>query len=294
MNRHLIFIAISFLIVSNLFGRCISSGYSVWPRSKTLVTNSIFILTGYGNSQQIIHNLSIYNVYLESYTDSIKLDVLKIYTGEYGITQAVLKPTTKLSAGETYSLRIANLSGEAKHEFNNEDFSWKILDKSDNDNPQWQTLPSYIGKQWIRYGCGPEANAKFCICFDDNSPVIVLARLKEIKSGITNEYFVEPDSTVLSIGHGMCYGAFYFVDNWEYEVSFSLMDASGNKIDSLTTPISFIGPTEADSVILTTKCDCKIISSKKKTSSSNLLLYLLGAAAILTTTVYILRKKGSR
>lgn len=106
---------------------------------------------------------------------------------------------------------------------------------------------------------------------------------------------VTPDSTSLRIGHGMCSGEFDFEDGGEYEISFSLIDASGNRNDTLTKAIKFISPTDKDTGNNEEKiyCECPKRDEEKK---SNISVFIIVAITILSLTgllIYGRRKKGS-
>jgi hypothetical protein len=52
------------------------------------------------------------------------------------------------------------------------------------------------------------------------------------------------DSITIKIGHGMCLGAFLFENGDDYEISFDLMDASGNTTNWTDDKIEFTKPEE--------------------------------------------------
>ena len=259
--RNLFLLVMFTLGTISAFADCSSWGISVWPKGTEINKNSIFIIQGFGTSQDVIIKLnSKYKIYLKSNTSIINLKVVKIYEGQYRLTQAILKPSKELIEGLTYSLHIDNYE-----KFENENYKWIVNNKRDVDLPTWSTKPKYQSKQKINFGCGPAKFVEFCTCINDESPVVVFTKITELKTGTTAEYFVQPDSTSLRLGHGMCSGAFEFEEGKNYSVSFSLMDSAGNRNDTLTKEITFSSPTDNDQENLKEKllCDCPKVKQKK-------------------------------
>jgi hypothetical protein len=106
---------------------------------------------------------------------------------------------------------------------------------------------------------------------------------------------VSPVSNTLRIGYGMCSGEFYFEDGEKYEISFSLMDASGNMTDSLTKRITFISPTDKDTGTVRDNIHCGC-QEKLENRESNFGIVVILVLTILTFSGFIIyrkRKKGS-
>ena len=63
------------------------------------------------------------------------------------------------------------------------------------------------------------------------------------QTGATTTYYLEPFRRELNVGHSMCSGAFRFGVSMAYDVTFSYMDASGNKTNN-SESITFTKHTE--------------------------------------------------
>lgn len=280
-----------------MYADCSSSNISVWPRGTKINTNSIFIIQGYGTSQGVIRSLNRkHKVYLKSKNSIVPLEIIKLYEGQYSLTQAILKPKNQLTAGETYTLQISNLEHYEKEDYYREDFKWTVNNKNDIDLPYWSAKPKYENRQKINYGCGPAKFVDFCACINDSSPVVVFAKLTEEKTGKTAEYFITPDSTSLRIGHGMCSGAFEFEDGERYKISFSLMDACGNRNDTLTSEIKFVSPTDNDRELFNEKVLCNCNYPKAKNSeiySVKLLLSICMSFIVIIAFIMFIKKKSA-
>lgn len=279
-----------------IYADCSSSNISVWPKGTEINSNSIFIIQGYGTSQDIIRGLNIkYKVYLKSKNSIVPVEIIKVYEGQYSLTQAILKPKSQLIEGKTYTLQISNLEDYEKEDYYQKKIKWTVNNKKDIDLPYWSAKPKYENKQKINYGCGPAKFIDFCACINDSSPVVVFTKLTEEKTGKTAEYFITPDSTFLRIGHGMCSGAFEFEDGEHYKISFSLMDASGNRNDTLTNEINFISPTDNDGERFNEKvlCNCPKAKESEVSSIKLLLSICLSVIMIIAFIIFIKRKKAS-
>ncbi len=283
MRKNIILLVL-FSIFTNLApAKCTTSGIRVWPSTKTICKNPIFVIEGYSSSQAVISEINKhFKIYLKSQNSTIDLQVLKLYTSQFNLTQAILKPVRNLVSGETYSLQTDSLDHYNRYDFDVKNFRWTASDKTDNEMPRWQSAPFYLDNTGNKFGCGTERFANFCVCINDVSPVIVLARLKALKTGEISQYYVIPDSSFLKIGHGMCSGEFNFIDNENYEISFSLMDASGNFDDSLTNAIEFTSPGEKYTPNPKTMkiCNCpKVIN--KRINFTNYILFILTGLIII-------------
>lgn len=288
-----LFLILLILGTVKTYADCSSWNISVWPKGTEINKNSIFIIQGYGTSQDVIRNLNNkYKIYLKSKNSIVALEIIKIYEGQYRLTQAIVKPKNELVEGITYSLQIDNLEKYENDDYYRENYKWKVTDKTDNDLPTWLTSPKYQSKQKINYGCGPAKFVDFCVCFNDYSPVVIFTKLTEQKTGKTAEYFVTPDSTSLRLGHGMCSGAFEFEDGKNYSVSFSLMDSSGNRNDSLTNEITFVSPTDNDREKFNERefCNCPKTQEAKFYSTPIFVISLI-ILIIIVFIIFAVRRK---
>jgi hypothetical protein len=90
---------------------CASSGIWCWPGRTTINRNSIFILTFYGVSQDIVSQIGKpHSIYLKSVKQNIPLIITEINKGEFGLTQVLLKPSSELTGGLEYEILIESLS----------------------------------------------------------------------------------------------------------------------------------------------------------------------------------------
>jgi hypothetical protein len=303
MNRHkfIIHILLGLLLTflgEKTFAECLAWKIRVFPNSITISSNPIFIVEGYAMSESVIRELNKRNaIYLTSGSDTIQLTILKILEGQFRLTQAILKPTSKLQVGRHYKMEIDSLDEYEREDFERDSAAWTVSDMVDNQKPVWCKSPSYKSKGMIFYGCGPAVLVNFCACISDNSPVVVYTKIKNMKSNQVNDYYINPDSCFLQIGHEMCSGAFGFELGKEYEVSFSLMDASGNLSETETQPIKFIAPTEKDEMKHAEKepnCDCPANAHNKETNNNFWLIVGIVLFILFATTVIILKQNATK
>lgn len=295
-NNLLVFIAI--IYTNCIFSMCTSSGISIWPKSEKISKNSIFIIEGYALSETIINKLNNgYKIYLKSENTKIPFEILKINKGYLRLTQAILKPKSELISGKYYTLEIDGLTQEEKSELTTEKHKWLVVESIDNENPKWTKEPIFLDKQKKQYGCGPSYSVNFCFCADENSEIAIITKLKELKTGKIYDYYVLPNSNKIIIGHGMCSGEFGFIDNEKYEVSFSLIDASGNTDNKFTQIINFISPKDGDDNKTEKNCDCEIDIKKIKNSEFPILKILIIIITLSLFSVfsfyYYKRRKGN-
>lgn len=296
MKKKLLTLLVTVFCTINAFAECSDLSFQVWPKTTIINQNSIFIFECYGSAQKIINGLnSQYKIYLKGNNATIDLQVLKSYKSNFNLTQVILKPKIKLIEGETYTLYVDGLEDYEKGYFYTKSYSWRVNNKTDVEKPIWRETPKYFSKHKIAYGCGPASFVDFCFCTKDNSSVVIFTKLKELKTGKISEYFLIPDSSFVRVGKDMCAGEFVFQDGEDYEVSFSLMDASGNVNNTLTKPVKFISPTNKDDGDESEKPNCNC-PNEEILVVNNQLIYALPitiAATLLLIVLLViyLRKK---
>jgi hypothetical protein len=252
--RILLIILITAFASGQVFADCSGDGLWVFPRTETIKQNSHIVLTGYFRSQKIITSLNKkYPIYLESEGHRVKLNIKNTYKGMFELTQAILEPDEKLIAGRTYQLKIdkldefeSSLVSRWNSELGkNEPITWKVDGGTDTEIPKLLNQPELVDKRTIHYGCGPAIYADFKIQTKDESEVLVKTELVDLESGESTIYFLSfADTDTLSVGHGMCSGAFDYKANDKYKVRFSLMDICGNENNEWTAWIEFDSPFE--------------------------------------------------
>ena len=252
--KHIILILILLLCTVEGFSKCGPGRLYFWPTKPIVNQNSIFVIDGHGLSQRIVSELGVtYKAYLKSNKKKIKLNVQELLIGQFGQTQAVLKPQTILSPGQEYELVIENLDDleNQAYRFNDstgkkEKITWSVSNFNDSKPPTWTSNPKFKNSRYDMYGCGPAAFANFSFSATDNSEYLIKTSLKNKSTGIETTYYLQPDNNEIAVGHGMCSGAFNFDGGDKFEVKFSLLDASGNLTTSTAEWIEFNRPTEND------------------------------------------------
>ncbi|WP_421754091.1 hypothetical protein [Croceimicrobium sp.] len=247
-------ILLSFITTGQLFAECAIDGLWALPQKGTIKQNSLIVLTGYFRSQKIVTSLNEnYPIYLESEGHRVKLNVKKRYKGLFELTQAILEPEEELIAGRTYQLKIDKLDEfetSRLRRWNSElgkyePITWKVDGGIDTESPELLNVPELVDKRTIHYGCGPAIYADFKIQTKDESELLVKTELVDLKSGESTTYFLNFEGTdTLSVGRGMCSGAFSYKENRKYKVRFSLMDICGNENEKWTAWIQFDSPYE--------------------------------------------------
>jgi len=248
MQRLIILLA--FLFVSILAkADCASNGIYCWPNRTAVKSNPVFVLTFYLNSQKIIAGLNKeYAIYLRSGEEKVPVLISEICKGQYRLTQVILRPAKQLTPGKEYELVIDSLpqydriSKWNKDSGRSESPRWKVLKEADTDLPAWTALPTYFSKSMGYLGCGPVSSVVFGYGAEDGSDILIKTTLQNTRTGNYTTYYLEPDKTGITVGHGMCSGAFNFETDDKYEVRFELMDASGNPGCVPSVPIRFTRP----------------------------------------------------
>jgi len=249
-------LVISALLFSTFtaFADCAGSGIYFWPQTPTIKQNSIIVIECYAQSQKIISELnSTYPIYLKSGDNKIKLNVSEICVGQFYLTQAILVPEEKLQAGLDYELCIDNLEGKEtftkwnsttkKHEA----IKWQVEEGTDTEKPTWTKKPDLQKKTYVPFGCGPAVNVHFNFAVYDESPFLLRATVTNVETSTKSTYYLNLNKgTEVLIGHNMCSGAFKFDEGKQYEISFDIVDYSGNTTAWAYNNILFTAPLLSD------------------------------------------------
>ncbi len=234
---------------------CSGNGISCWPNTSTIKANPVFVITFYAVSQGIVEGLNTKNaVYLTLGKQIVRLKIIEVCIGQFYLTQVIVKPVTELLPGREYELVIDNLPAYErilkwdKQTFRSGPPKWKVLSEIDTEFPRWVKLPEFKSKSIVYFGCGPSLAVNFGFAAADGSDLLVKTIVKNRKTGKFTTYYLESPDNNIAVGHSMCSGAFVFDTDDEYEVSFALMDASGNPGCVSTAPIYFTRPTTVNEI----------------------------------------------
>ncbi len=243
--------------VKGTFAECGFAGISVFPAADTIKQNPVFILTGGLGSSEVVFGLhQQHSVSLRSKTDTVHLVVKEILVGEFFDVQAILVPFKALKTGEKYVLHIDNLdTGRyglvresdvfkiGKYEWPAKPVTYFVAAGKDVTAPVVNGMPVEVAKTLHSYGCGPDTYVKFTNTASDDAEMMVRATVKSLQSGIETSFYIPLVRNKIWIGRHMCGGAFDFMDGLDYEVSFTYMDAYGNKTICKGDPVKFTKPT---------------------------------------------------
>jgi hypothetical protein len=239
-----------FYVAHPLHPKCKSNGIWLTGNYKTIPKSGIIILEFMGNSQPVATQLNTrYPIYLLAGKERISLKAIEILKSDYLLTQVVLKPNmAELTPGKTYTLCIDKLKeyDGRPEEYNPAISKWvpiqlTVTNSTYNKKPVFLSLPAETRKTLVQYGCGPAKWVYYQLNTADSSAIFTRAFLKNTSRGITVQFILPVKEGIIRAGHTMCSGAFGFTEGNYYEISFALMDQSGNTGEQ-TKPIPLIPP----------------------------------------------------
>jgi hypothetical protein len=246
--KKLITIQFLLLLSYSAIGKCLSESLTFWPNNKEININSVFVIDGYGRSQETVNELGkAHKVFLKSNKEEIELIVTEVNVGLYQLTQVVLRPKTKLTPNTEYKLVIKGVTSDKIKKYNtethkHEDVIWTTTNEVDNQPPIWTSLPAEFDKSYVEYGCGPATYVDFKFRAKETSELLFKVTLKSQSDGTETDYYIQPQGNLIKIGHGMCLGAFNFNQGRNYSVAIDLMDSSGNITKWTDNSIAFTKP----------------------------------------------------
>lgn len=244
--KKIITIQLLLLLSYSAIGKCLSESLTFWPNNKEININSVFLIDGYGRSQEIVHGLGkAHKVFLKSDKEEIELIVTQVNVGLYQLTQAILRPKTKLTPNTVYKLVIKGINSDKIKKYNtethkHEDVIWTTTNEVDNQPPTWTSLPTEFDKSYHEYGCGPATYVDFK--FEAKETSELLFKVTLLSDDTETVYYIQSQDKLIKVGHGMCSGAFNFNQGRKYSINIDLMDSSGNVTKWTYNSISFTKP----------------------------------------------------
>lgn len=259
--RVILALLLTLSVAHALQAKCYTGGLSFWPTSKSIKANSILMVEGNGSSQAMIQGLgTTYEAFFQLGNQRIPLQVKEILVGQYNLSQAVLQPSGRLKVGEQYELLIRGKGAttgnaiEGAKGFHRDKVYYTVEAGLDQTAPVWISLLQEKGKHYEEFGCGPEVSVEFAGVVYDQSEYLVKAAVQDLATGKATAYYLRPndkstphvldkdETGLISIGHGMCVGAFELEKGKRFSVVFTLVDASGNTTSWAGPPIQFTRP----------------------------------------------------
>ncbi len=243
---------------------CFDDGFMSFVVQNDSKQMPIIVFQGYAGSQPVIFELNKkYPIYLKNGKKKIKLIVKEINIGQFMLTQAILMPEEKLVIGQEYVVLIDNLSEEQKlNRFDEKMPANQVTkfvagagkDMNKDTKKLFASNPKEVSKDFTMFGCGPAMHVTFDLTNKNASnaaieitEILVKTTVKNLKTGKESTYYLQTYNNQISIGHGMCEGAFAFDGESEYEVKFSLTDFSKNTKIWESEKVKFTSPTEKNS-----------------------------------------------
>jgi hypothetical protein len=234
--RRLLFILLFLASFEQCYSFCLPKMITAWPETKSISENSLFLITGYSLSQDIVKSLNEkYPIYLKQGSKKIRLKLEGTYIGEYNVTQTILRPEEKLEFGKEYTVHIDNIPNsepqlgtwnENKKKY--DPLVYKVKMHADTVAPAWIKSPIELEKSFIYFGCGPDIHVSYGAEIKDESEFLIRATVTNLTTSTTTTFFLDLYENTISVGHGMCSGGFDLEKGKEFEVSFDLFDSSGN------------------------------------------------------------------
>jgi hypothetical protein len=250
MKKLFLLIAANVISVS-LWAKCASSGLYFFPSGPYISSNPVIVIDGYATDQQTIRDLSgKHAAWLISGKEKIKLIVQETLEGQYGLTQAVLKPEHPLKKGMNYKLHIDGIpkkKAEAMLRRYQDDkwttVSWTVSrGEKKFAKPEWASTPVKSGEEYTMFGCGPAVYVNFDVSVRSEGQYLVKTIVADKASGKETAYYLPVENGKIRIGHGMCSGAFNFAANSTYSVYFQVMNEKGDVSLISGRPMSFEAP----------------------------------------------------
>lgn len=230
----LVFVCLVTLWGESLSAMCASEAYWVWPPSGPVPPNVTLLVETYGKLQDALQPGRDAEVELRGADEVIPLEPLLSFRGEFLVRQTLFRPARELSPGVEYQLfapAIAEgpliyytFAGQVA-------YSWTANAWADLGAPVAQGAPEVTGSRYVPLGCGPQIQVDVAVPMHDESPVLVLAEVVPDGEtiGVAGSYLLPVTDGAVTVGHGMCSGAFRLQPGGRYSLRMQVLDAAGNR-----------------------------------------------------------------
>jgi len=250
MKKLILFIAAGLMSMS-LWATCTRSGLYFFPSGNMISSNPIIVIDGFASDQQTIRDLSgKHTAWLVAGKERIKLIVQETNEGQYGLTQALLRPERPLKKGVTYKLHIDGMKQkEAETRLRRyQDNKWTAVtwtvtkEEKTYAKPEFTSIPVKTGEEYVMLGCGPAMYVNFSAGVKCEGEYLVKTVVADKATGKETTWYLPVEDGKIKIGHGMCSGAFNFAPNSSYTVYFQVMNEKGDVSLISGRPVSFDAP----------------------------------------------------
>lgn len=246
--KKLLFLLTFLLGFQSTFADCSAFGMQFYPVQEKINRNAMFIIQGYAMNIKTIKTFKNRKVYLKSESgELVELKLQEILYSQMNLAQAIFIPSKTLEPNTKYFLEYENQTAQETR-----DIQFRFY--GDKKPLYWITSTEEYGKTFSTpvsatykdshveyYGCGPEAHATFDLKNDPSKKTWYRTELLDVSTNITSVYYIQSYNNKISVGHGMCSGAFSFSGKGMYKVRFTPVNSDG-KAATATNWITFKSP----------------------------------------------------
>ena len=202
--------------------KCAWTWTSTWNQSR-ISPNDWIVVYGGGDAMGALLNMQQHAPRLVSQGHEVPLRVMATHQGQMNRAQAVLKPASPLRPGQSYKLALN------EHGQHFQRLEWHVQNRA-------RGVVSVLGNPRVtdtsrqRFGCGPAVHIELEVPTQGET----LGFLVEVtdQDGKRHRYMLPSRNGQLSVGHGMCSGAFKLRGGQQYEIRvLSALTPGGRTID---------------------------------------------------------------
>lgn len=246
MRASLVIVLMVALLSGDAAAECALGGYSAWPPPGPVPRNTVILVEVYGYLGRPLGSAWPATAELRGGGDVVPLEPQLRFTGQAGGSQVLLEPTRPLTPGVEYELFMPELEdGPLTHiTFERPEFvpyRWTAHEATDRTAPVSVGEPKVAERRYIEWGCGSEIEVDVRLTARDSGPLLALAELTPTGGTLeeAGAYLLPVVDGAVSIGHGMCGGAFDLKPGGEYLLRLAILDSAGNRADPWPTPLRF-------------------------------------------------------
>lgn len=245
-------VLLAVMLPAQAVSMCALGGYSVWPPPGSVPRNTVLLVEARGYLSSSRRWASVGAAELRGGGEAIRLEPIQRFRGRGG-EQVLFRPVRRLTPGVEYELFVPGLEdGPLTHiTFDLPGFvplRWVAQETEDLTPPVWVGRPRVVAKRYIDWACGSEIEVDVQLPTRESGALLALAELTPTGAtrGEPQTHLLRVVDGVVSVGHGMCGGAFDVEPGGEYLLRPVLIDVAGHRAEAWTEPLAFRVKSEPD------------------------------------------------
>jgi hypothetical protein len=227
--------------------KCLGESVEVWPAPGAIPPNAHLLVELYGNYQHLAPDVKKCDLVMVARDHEVCLVPIESHTGDYRISQIVLKPESLLVPNTQYRIETRDSTFPAHGDWaihGGKPLEWSVTNEVDVIPPHWLDPPRLVETFYSSEACAPASGAVIEVNLRESTTVLAKVRLMRPEGHHKATEYVLPirSNHRLLVGHRGCSGAFTLSPGARYRVTIAALDVGWNSSAPDRATIEFVAP----------------------------------------------------